>query len=569
MSDACPRCEAELSPGANFCARCGAQTSAEGATEAVDPLIGRLVLTRYRVVRQLATGGMGRVYLAEQAMGQATRPVALKTLRRELLGDPKVSGRFTRESEIVIRLAHPNTIQFYDFGQLDDGTLVIVMEYIEGRTLADEMRGHTLPLSRVDALLTQICGSLAEAHAHGIVHRDIKPHNVLLTNRAGQDDFVKVVDFGIAAMHGGDAESAATRLTTHGTLVGTPPYMSPEQFQDRNVDPRSDVYSLGVMLYEMLTGALPFDAKSTWQWAAAHLEHAPRPITEHPRAKDLPDSRARCVMRALEKDPERRPRDAGELLREWLGDDASADAGKAQRDTSRSEVFVAPTLRAELPRSRPSAWLSWTVLGVGLVVGAVALTAWRGGRFETGGQSMEADGDVGVPHAEAHARVVRTRMPRSRASAARAPVVRGAAAADSATVAAAASTGADAAVTAPTPSASSAQPSGPGAEELLVEARRALDQRNVVAAAVALRSARALEPERSELKQLQTRLSELASERAADLGRHNACAALLELSDHLSSAGAPVPAGLQQALQQCRPSGESPINSTPNSTLVQ
>ena len=154
---------------------------------------------------------MGRVYLAEQAMGQATRPVAIKALRKELVRDPKGSGRFQRESEIVIRLAHPNTIQFHDFAELEDGTPVIVMEYIEGRTLAEVLRDGPLSHERTRTLLAQICGSLAEAHAHGFVHRDLKPHNVLLTSRAGHDDFVKVLDFGIALQQ---ADARDTTRTT-------------------------------------------------------------------------------------------------------------------------------------------------------------------------------------------------------------------------------------------------------------------------------------------------------------------------------------------------------------------
>ena len=163
MQERCNRCSAELAEGANYCARCGALVAGESSERTHDALLGRVLLGRYRVQRLLGEGGMGRVYLAEQTIGQATRPVAIKTLRKELIRDPKGSGRFQRESEIVIRLAHPNTIQFYDFAELDDGTAVIVMEYIEGRTLGEVLRDEPCPTNGTRTLLTQICGSLGRS----------------------------------------------------------------------------------------------------------------------------------------------------------------------------------------------------------------------------------------------------------------------------------------------------------------------------------------------------------------------------------------------------------------------
>ncbi|MCA9603431.1 MAG: serine/threonine protein kinase, partial [Myxococcales bacterium] len=168
------------------------------AAPAADPLLGQTILDRYKIVSELGEGGMGKVYRAEQKMGNATRFVAIKTLHPELSRDPQIVARFLRESETVIQLTHPNTIQFYDFGELPDKTLFIVMEYIEGESLAHTLLRGAIEPTRVDKLLVQICGSLNEAHGLGIVHRDLKPDNILLTNRGGQTDFVKVLDFGIA-----------------------------------------------------------------------------------------------------------------------------------------------------------------------------------------------------------------------------------------------------------------------------------------------------------------------------------------------------------------------------------
>jgi len=197
MARICQRCQHPNEDHAKFCLSCGAMLEVEVADQA-DPMVGKVIQGRYRPTRLLGEGGMGRVYEAEQKMGAATRKVAIKTLHPELSQDPQLVARFNRECETVIELSHPNTIQFFDFGALDDGTLFIVMEYIEGRALAADLERGAIEPGRVDKILVQVCGSLHEAHGRGIVHRDLKPDNVLLTDRGGQSDFVKVLDFGIA-----------------------------------------------------------------------------------------------------------------------------------------------------------------------------------------------------------------------------------------------------------------------------------------------------------------------------------------------------------------------------------
>ncbi|MBK8173273.1 MAG: protein kinase [Sandaracinaceae bacterium] len=283
-----------------------------------DKMIGKVMLGRYRIVKMLGEGGMGRVYLAEQKMGAATRKVAIKTLHPELSGDPQLVARFNRESETVIELSHPNTIQFYDFGELEDKTLFIVMEFIEGESLASLLQRGPIEATRADKLLIQICGSLHEAHVRGIVHRDLKPENILLTNRGGQSDFVKVLDFGIAKRS--EAEDASKgKLTKQGMVLGTPPYMSPEQFSGQELDARSDIYSLGIMVYEMLTGRLPFEAKTPWEWATKHLTAAPEALENTPAGATVSAVRKAAIMRALAKNRDQRQATVHVFLQEFTG----------------------------------------------------------------------------------------------------------------------------------------------------------------------------------------------------------------------------------------------------------
>ncbi|MCX7808345.1 MAG: serine/threonine protein kinase, partial [Deltaproteobacteria bacterium] len=318
MALICQRCQHSNEDTARFCQACGAMLEQVSGIS-TDPLVGRVIQDRYRITRVIGEGGMGRVYEAEQRLGAAVRKVAIKTLRPELSHDPQIAARFNRECETVIQLTHPNTIQFYDFGKLEDGTLFIVMEFISGHSLATELeeRGPLDPL-RADHILAQVCGSLHEAHKRGIIHRDLKPENILLSERGGQPDFVKVVDFGIAK-HDDSQEANRTKLTKQGTILGTPAYMSPEQFVGKELDARSDIYSLGIVAYEMLTGRLPFDAQTPWEWATKHLTQAPLPIDAHPHGARLPQFKKDAIMRALSKNPAERQSDVMQFLAEFTG----------------------------------------------------------------------------------------------------------------------------------------------------------------------------------------------------------------------------------------------------------
>ncbi len=383
----CERCGQENTADARFCRHCGAPLAAlTSPTLSVDPLIGQHVLGRYEVTALIGEGGMGRVYMAAQRVGTTTRKVAVKTLRAELGADPQLVKRFYREAETIVRLTHPNTIQFFDFGELPDRTLVIVMEYIAGGSLADALRPGPLPAARSDAILSQVCGALYEAHQLGIVHRDLKPDNILLTDRGGRSDFVKVLDFGIAKISAREDEKKpeATRLTQQGMMVGTPPYMSPEQFSGETVDARSDIYSLGVIAYEMLTGRLPFDAKTPWEWASKHLTAEPAPLRVDVQS-GISERRVWAIRRALSKAPADRQADVQELLADLTGTNAvPAVASLPPSAKSLPATPAAPTPihtpRAEpevetlvgLPRSTSRAtWVALALAATGLLgVGA-------------------------------------------------------------------------------------------------------------------------------------------------------------------------------------------------------
>ncbi|WP_438017973.1 protein kinase [Sorangium sp. So ce315] len=310
----CPACHQPNIDGARFCATCGALLPV--APVEADPLIGTIVGGRFRIVGVLGEGGMGRVYNGEQPMGTSVRKVAIKTLLSQHAKDPQVVARFMRECGTVSELEHPNTIKVYDFGQTNTGELYIAMELLTGQSLETALeRGGALAPERVDRIIAQVCGSLQEAHEKGIVHRDLKPANIFLTRRAGEEDYVKVLDFGIAKRDERSAK-AEQKLTQQGTVLGTPPYMSPEQFTGTELDARSDIYSLGVLTYEMLTGRLPFDADTPWAWATQHMTAQPFPFEAVPMGAAAPPKMKAAVMRALSKKREERQQSAREFYEE-------------------------------------------------------------------------------------------------------------------------------------------------------------------------------------------------------------------------------------------------------------
>jgi len=267
----------------------------------------RLLESRYRIVSRLGAGGMGTVYVAEHvALGKR---VAVKVLREEISRDPAMAKRFEQEAVAASRIGQENIVDVTDFGRTPEGSLYFVMEHLEGRTLADVLqRERVLPVGRACNILLQVCEAIEAAHARGIVHRDLKPHNIVLLDRPGRPDFVKVLDFGISKM-GWRQEP----ITEQGAILGTPEYMAPEQASGESVDPRTDVYAIGVMAYELCTGTLPFRGDHS---VATMLKHINEPV-EPPRRRrpdlDIPEELEVAILKALSKRPEDRQQTVAEL----------------------------------------------------------------------------------------------------------------------------------------------------------------------------------------------------------------------------------------------------------------
>ena len=271
-------------------------------------LLGKVFDNRYEVESLIGRGGMGWVFKARHVTMQ--HEVALKVMRRELARELAAAKRFYQEARSSAQLKHPNTIRVYDFGASEDGLLYLAMEHLEGQPLSTVVQQEgPLDPARVIAIATQVCGSLDEAHDKGMVHRDLKPDNIFLTEVHRLRDFVKVLDFGIAKLVEADG-SGAEALTSTGLVVGTPKYLSPEQAQARPVDRCSDLYSLGIILYELLVGRVPFDAGSA---AALLVQHITVPAPDVPPAVDgvpIPPGLRALVGELLRKDPKDRPRSA-------------------------------------------------------------------------------------------------------------------------------------------------------------------------------------------------------------------------------------------------------------------
>lgn len=297
----CQVCQGCYGDGVEFCLN--DQTPTRNV-----PSTPQIIDNKYRLERMIARGGMGAVYRARHLT--LDRPVAVKILRTEFLADTTIRERFKREAHAVALLKHPNVVSVYDYGLIpgdspDSCGAFLVMELIEGESLRQRMRAGGLrngDLRMTVSLFSQICAGVAAAHARGVVHRDLKPDNIMIERVAGSSERVLVLDFGIAKMTGGDQKWE--RLTGEDMIIGTPNYISPEQCSGAVVDQRSDIYSLGVILYEMLTTAAPFAAPDTAATLLRHLQESPPPISRY--RDDLDDRIERVVRRALEKDPARR-----------------------------------------------------------------------------------------------------------------------------------------------------------------------------------------------------------------------------------------------------------------------
>src|SRR5271170_3963922 len=290
----CPQCANSCEEAHKFCPACGFPVG-KVALSPDDPLIGRTLPGGYLMLELVGIGGMGRVYRAEQtALG---RTVAVKIIHPHLVGEENAAARFITEARAASRLNHPNSVGIIDFGKTPDGKLYLVMEFLRGRDLARVTHEDgPLPFRRIVDVLRQTLAALAEAHSESIIHRDLKPENIILEPVRSGGDFVKVVDFGLAKMR---EETQQPNITSPGIVCGTPEYMSPEQARGDPLDPRSDLYAVGVILYQLITGHLPFEAESPTQVVLSHLTEVPRNPRDVAPERQIPQSLVDVALKAL------------------------------------------------------------------------------------------------------------------------------------------------------------------------------------------------------------------------------------------------------------------------------
>src|SRR5579883_2512578 len=271
-----------------------------------DPFIGRDILNgQFQILQKIGSGGMGAVYKALQP--EMNRMVGVKILHPKLANRKDLVSRFRREARAMSQLTHPNTVKVFMFGELDDGSLYIIMEYLEGKNLNQSVRAEgPFPMERALPILIQACGALDEAHRAGIIHRDLKPENIFLCQSAGMKDYPKLLDFGLAKVGERQMRPGSIILTQEGMVFGTPEFMSPEQAQGKTLTPGSDIYSLATILYEVLTGKLPFDAKSAMDYIQLHVTTKPIPLNQRVPGRTFPPLLEQIVDRALAKRPEDR-----------------------------------------------------------------------------------------------------------------------------------------------------------------------------------------------------------------------------------------------------------------------
>ncbi|SRR6266498_2333100 len=313
----CPTCGKDYAPDVRVCPEDKSPLLADatvGGESSRDPLIGHTLDDKYRLEEKLGIGGMGTVYRAKHLL--IDRPVAIKVLNQRLVEDEAAQIRFRREARAAGRLQHVNAVTVTDFGRTSDGYVYLVMELLEGRTLRDVLaKEGPLDTARAVSLMMQVSAAVAAAHEAGIIHRDLKPANIFIERRAESPAVVKVLDFGIAKLAADTLdEEDAKNLTMVGVMIGTPRYMSPEQCDGLELTPAADVYSLGVILYEMLTGSVPFSGTSPLAIAVKHASE--QPLSPRELVPSIPPELERVVLHALEKRPQDRPADAAEFRRE-------------------------------------------------------------------------------------------------------------------------------------------------------------------------------------------------------------------------------------------------------------
>lgn len=374
----CPACRVDYGGGEVFCPVDATRlvTTSQMSANPLnpdDPLIGAVLAGKYVVKGRIGEGGMGLVY--EGLHRDIDKRIAIKVLRNDLSKRPEVVARFRQEAKSASRIGHENIVDISDFGETTRGASYFVMEFLEGEDLAMVLgRDVTVEAGRACAIVLQCCRALSATHAKGIVHRDIKPENIFLTKRDGIDDFVKIVDFGIAKMSDIETDGAPGRkLTKTGMIFGTPEYMSPEQAAGKELDHRVDVYALGIILFECLAGRVPFEGDTFMGVLTQHLFSEVPAIDDLNAGAQVSPELELVIRKALAKDPDDRYQDT-EQLAEAITCALEGRLSRATAMTPPSALRAAPLTSLDpVPRRKTSRWI-WaaTILGVVAALGWVA-----------------------------------------------------------------------------------------------------------------------------------------------------------------------------------------------------
>jgi len=395
---ACPECGKRFLGEDKFCPNDGATLVSLDEKEAGDPLVGTTVDGRYQIEEKLGEGGMGMVYLAKHAV--IGNKCALKVLKGELASDGEVGERFIQEARAAAAIGNEHIIQITDFGQLPDDSAYFVMEFLDGSALHDiiEDEGQVDP-DRVLDIVIQCCEALAAAHNSNIVHRDLKPDNIFLVAKGARFDFVKILDFGIAKVA---SSETGRQLTKTGMIFGTPQYMSPEQAAGTGVDARTDIYSLGIIMYEMLCGHVPFEADTFMGVLTKHLYEEPIPPRRLVPPVEIPQHVEAVLLKAIAKKPEKRYQSMGEFaedLRAIRDGRTPAIVYDQLRETAATTVPPPPpsaVVGADSRRKKAAAaaaskpkWPIFAGIGAVVVIGAVGAVLF----FTMGNDGSEAKAD--------------------------------------------------------------------------------------------------------------------------------------------------------------------------------
>jgi len=387
----CPQCGEEYELFQKFCSKDGATLTLSVREHALE---GSVVARKYLILRQLGEGGMGQVYLAEHV--RMKRKCALKVMRPQFTSDLDAITRFNREAANASRIDHPNVAAIYDFGEAEDGLIYLAMEYVDGGSLAAELeRSTTIPLDRAVSIVQQVADALAAAWDHGITHRDLKPANIMLRRTKTGADNVKLVDFGISKV----GEERSQAVTVSGVIVGTPEYMSPEQVHQVPLDTRSDVFSLGLVAFKMLSGDLPFSGATTTLVMAARIADPPLRLSQVRPDRDWGPSMDAVMARVLATNPDDRYQTAPDFAHDF---EYAVRAIAAKPDQFASPLPYTPPAgvspmapdRAQAPVvDVPRKWTRRLLIGgATAVVAAVALFAARSKLFSTvGAQRVDSN----------------------------------------------------------------------------------------------------------------------------------------------------------------------------------